>query len=415
MFHYYNLQNKILFSIKEYPSLNRITEIEAKNHDNNIYFLNSLNPATSRKSFSISDSSLFFLEKENLSLLQKKDFNNKSIPEWILDKINSRNVVSINTQYPNWIESLNYNFPKKWKLTLLALGDVGGTLLTGLRLIGGDYISEIGIYDREETNVKRWEYEANQITSPFNKYSHPEVYGTTKDELFDCNMFIFCASRSVPPVGSNTTDVRMAQFQSNSEIISEYAKIAREKNFKGIFAVVSDPVDLLCKVAFLESNKSHSGEFDFAGLGAEQIRGYGLGVMNARAIYYAKKNTETIHYLEEGRAFGPHGDGLVIADSIQNYNEEISTNLTNKTKTANLEVRKTGFKPYIAPALSSGALSILATIQGDWHYSATYMGGVFMGAKNKLTQSGTELERLDLPISLFDELKNTYEKLENII
>jgi malate/lactate dehydrogenase len=32
----------------------------------------------------------------------------------------------------------------------------------------------------------------------------------------------------------------------NARIINLYAQIAREKGFKGIFAVVSDPVDLLC-------------------------------------------------------------------------------------------------------------------------------------------------------------------------
>ena len=31
--------------------------------------------------------------------------------------------------------------------------------------------------------------------------------------------------------------------------------MARDNSFKGIFGVISDPVDLLCKVAFLESNK----------------------------------------------------------------------------------------------------------------------------------------------------------------
>ena len=73
--------------------------------------------------------------------------------------------------------------------------------------------------------------------------------------------------------------------------------------------------------------------------------------MNARASYYASQNKDYSHYLKEGRAFGPHGEGLIIADSIENYNEEISNYLTDKTKKANLEVRSIGFKPYVAPAL----------------------------------------------------------------
>ena len=171
---------------------------------------------------------------------------------------------------------------------------------------------------------------------------------------------------------------------------------------------------MLCKAAFDFSNTDDCGRLDFNGLAPEQIRGYGLGVMHARAAYFAGLDRETAHYIREGRAFGPHGEGLVIADSIENYNDRFSRYLTEKTKTANLEVRKLGYKPYIAPALSSGALSILATIRGQWHYSATFLGGVYMGARNRLNASGIELERLPIPEELFLRLKNTYESLRKM-
>jgi len=122
-------------------------------------------------------------------------------------------------------------------------------------------------------------------------------------------MFVFCASKGVPPIDSQVDDVRMAQFEANKEIITEYAVMARDENFKGIFAVVSDPVDLLCKVAFLESNKNDKGNLDFNGLASNQIIGYGLGVMNARACYHAKKSKDTLHFIKEGRVFGPMGKG----------------------------------------------------------------------------------------------------------
>lgn len=99
------------------------------------------------------------------------------------------------------------------------------------------------------------------------------------EDLFDCDMFVFCASRSVPEVGSNVTDVRMIQYESNSKIIEPYARMAREKGFKGIFAVVSDPVDQLCYRVYHSSNIDENGKFDGKGLQAEQVRGYGLGVM----------------------------------------------------------------------------------------------------------------------------------------
>ena len=80
--------------------------------------------------------------------------------------------------------------------------------------------------------------------------------------------------------------------------------------------------------------------------------------MHARATYFSKCNQAFSSYLKEGRAFGPHGEGLVIANSIENYDEEISLKLTTLTKEANLAVRACGFKPFIAPSLSSGAISL---------------------------------------------------------
>jgi len=413
--YYYRYKDKYLFSRYEYSDLSKINQTEAMKSTDYIYYLNELELNKSRKSFSISDVSLLSLKEEGINLLQKEAADNHSIPDWILNKIDQRKVISVNRKFPNWQDILEQNHPQKWRINILALGDVGGMLLTGLRLLGGSHISQIGIFDRSADKVKRWEYEMNQVMSPFTGDSYPEVIGIKHDELFDCDMFVFCASRSVPPVGSTTDDVRMVQFMDNSSIIGEYAKMARNKNFRGIFAVVSDPVDLLCKVVFLESNKDQSNNLDYIGLAPEQIRGYGLGVMNGRATYYAKKDPRTSAYEVEGRAFGPHGQGLIIANSIESYDDYLTDYLTEKSLKANIEIRNTGFKPYIAPALSSGTLSILSTIRGQWHYSATFMGGVYMGAKNRLNPSGIELERLDLPLPLVTRLKDTYKGLEDII
>ncbi len=416
MFKYYKFENKYLFSNFDYENLNEVSEEEVKNTDELIYFLNQLPPLNSRRSFSVSSPSLLSLKDEGLSILKlEKDNSVDSTPDWLLDRIQNRKIVSINTNYPNWIDVLNKPVKEKWKLNLVALGDVGSTLAIGLRLLGGDSLSEIGIFDRNINRLKRWEYELNQIRRPFDELSFPKVVSIEEKDLFDCDIFVFCASKGIPPVGSNISDVRMAQFQSNSEIIKEYGRMARDTNFQGIFAVVSDPVDLLCKVAFLESNKDASGNMDFYGLSADQIIGYGLGVMNGRACFYAEKSTEMSHYLKKGRVFGPHGEGLIVADSIENYNEEISNYLTNKTINANKEVRVLGYKPFVAPSISSGALSLIATIKGDWFYGSTYMKEVYMGAKCRLLPSGIEVEQLDLPEPLIDKLKLTYNKLAAII
>ncbi len=411
---YYRFENKTLISQNRYDDFEEISENQARKCKENLYYLLNLKGRT-RRSFCLAVPSLAFVNKEDINLLCIDKENYDKLPNWLEEKIDNKEIKAINTEYPKWEKSLSYIKPKRFKVNVFGLGDVGGTLVTGLRLLGGDSISQVGIYDRSDDKVKRWEYEANQILSPDKEITHPQIKGISKDELFDCDMFVFCASIGVPTVGSEVKDVRMIQFEGNSKIIGEYAKMAREENFKGIFAVVSDPVDLLCKSVFIQSNTDKLGNMDHEGLAPEQIRGYGLGVMNARATYYASKNTEMESYLNEGRAYGPHGKGLIIANSIENYDDEISNRLTEMTIKANMRVRETGFKPYIAPALSSGSLSILATIRGDWHYSATYLGGVYMGARNRLNNTGIELERKDLPEKLINKLKHTYRELDSII
>lgn len=354
----------------------------------------------------------------NTNLLE---IQNNILPEKIQKAFEKKqSITCINTAYATidkWkqraLESYQ-NFEKKKKVHLLALGDVGSTVLIGLKLLGKDYIYEIGIYDINESVCKRWESELNQTAFPWDYDILPEVKIVTEENLFDCDVFIFCASKGIPPINTDVKDVRMVQFQTNKSIIEIFAKKARQKHFSGLFAVVSDPVDPLCKAAFLASNQNDDNQFDAKGLLPEQIQGYGLGVMNARAAYFAKKEKKFSSFLTEGRAYGPHGQDLVIANSITNYNDTISKELTKLTVEANLTTRKLGFKPYIAPALSSAAISILLTLEGKWHYSSNFLGGVYMGCKNRTTKAGLEIESLPLNEELYCRIKRAFQNLEEI-
>ncbi len=313
-----------------------------------------------------------------------------------------------------WKERLEKPQQEKKRVHLLALGDVGSTVLTALKLLFGDCIHTLGIFDVNENVCKRWESELNQAAFPWEYDKLPEVVILKEDELFDCDMFVFCASKGIPPVGSQVKDVRMVQFEANRGIISIFAKKARKCQFEGLFAVVSDPVDPLCKAAFLASNIDEKGSFDGKGLRPEQIQGYGLGVMNARAAYYAKKEERFSSFLKEGRAYGPHGQDLVIANSILTYDDSLSKELTQLAIDANLRTRELGFKPYVAPAISSAAISLILTLRGEWHYSSNFLGGVYMGCRNRTTPWGLELESQPLPKQLFHRLENAFHGLEEI-
>ena len=113
-----------------------------------------------------------------------------------------------------------------------------------------------------------------------------------------------------------------------------------------------------------------------------------------------------------------HGAGaLAVPVALfgnRNYDDALSRQLTEQAVRANLRMRELGFKPYIAPALSSGALSLLLCLRGQWHCSSTYLDGVFMGARNRVLPTGTELERLPLPQALQDRLQTTMDRLRAI-
>lgn len=407
---FYEHNNNFFISNKSYSEFNKVDEQYCKNSDT-LYALNKLSPVSSRRSFSVQDGAFMFIEKEDLNILEKPLALLTEIPEWVKAKIANRCVKAINIEYGNWQQSLSVLESKKWNVNIAGLGDVGSTLITGLRMSGDDCINQIGIYDLDKNKINRMLFEGNQIYEAFSEKAFPEIIELSEEDIFNCDMFVFCVTAGVPPIGTPHGDVRMIQYENNKKIITHYAKLARKSHFNGIFAVVSDPVDQLCKAALIASNTNATGIYDNQGLVPEQIQGYGLGVMNARAVYYSKQNNLAPYYEKSGRAFGPHGEGLVIADSIDDYNNDISLLLTEKAKTANLKVRDTGFKPYIAPALSSGSLSLLNTIRGKWHYSSTYMGNAFIGAKNRFNNTGLEVEQIKLNFELKCRLSTTYERL----
>lgn len=410
-------------------------------------FLFEREPGTGRESFKVNSPLLLFQEAENVSWLSSRKLEaqaetmkkklaestekaagsgasesgapakmNCELDEAVKAAIDQGMMRAVNRLHPDF-EAILAEKPQKTKkrVHVLAIGDVGSTLLTGLHLLGGDCISSIGICDISDKVTARWEFEENQIAYPWSYDALPEVDVVKPEDLFKCDVFVFVASKGIPPVGSGVKDVRMYQFENNSKIVAQYARQARAEHFKGLFAVVSDPVDPLAKTAWLESNKDENGILDLKGLRPEQVQGFGLGVMNARAAYYAKRDGRFSQFLIEGRSFGPHGQDLVIADSIENYNDELSKELTQLTVTANLHMRAIGFKPFIAPAYSSGAISLILMMRGEWHCGSVFMGGIFMGVKNRYTEYGLETEILPLPDALYERIVTAEENLKKIV
>ena len=415
--YYYRIQDRIVVSSELLENTIQVSEAEACKAVAPVY-LNSKH-TNSKTVYCINHPAYFAETDEDLWCLDTAQMDKiaqslTDIPDWLIKKAQEGAVCGVSSVDALQCQLAHNNAAgTKKRVHIAAMGDVGGTLLIGLTLLGGDVIDSIGIYDFNEALCTRWEHEINQIAYPWQYQCLPRVDVITEEQLFDCDVFVFCASKSIPAVGNETGDVRMAQLEANTAIIAQYGQLARNAEFDGLFAVVSDPVDLLCQRVYAASNCNADGIWDAKGLRPEQVQGYGLGVMNSRAAYYAKQDTRFTQFLTEGRAYGPHGSKLVIADSVASYHHELSMELTQKTVQANLEVRALGFKPYIAPALSSAAISILLTLRGEWHYSANYLGGIYMGCKNRSTRYGVELEHLPLPALLLERIQEAQQELKS--
>ena len=409
MYHYYTYDGRTLCSAGALP----YPEISALPETGEVLWVFHRPPLSGRDTFPVTDPAQLTGREGVASLCAAP--GPEGLPRELTNAIRAGRVRAVNLAHPRFEELMApLPRPEKVRVNLLALGDVGSTLLMGLRLMGGDVISSIGICDLREGVAQRWEFELNQIQLPGPYDALPPVEIVSPEQLFDGDVFLFCASRFVPDTAVKTGDVRMAQYRLNRELAALYAQKARQARYRGLFCVVSDPVDPLCRAVLTESNRAPSGEMDYQGLFSHQVRGFGLGVMNARAAYYARKDPRFASFLTEGRSFGPHGADLVIANSIRHYDDDLSRQLTEQAVRANLQMRELGFKPYIAPALSSGALSLLLCLRGQWHCSSTYLDGVFMGARNRVLPTGTELERLPLPQALRDRLQTTMDRLRAI-
>ncbi len=300
-----------------------------------------------------------------------------------------------------------YKLEEPKRINILGLGDVGSTLALALKTIASKSIAEIGVYDINSAQTERMAIELAQIAALGQEKI--KVKACEKANLFDCDIFIFTAAAFVPAIGEEGMDVRLVQLEKNSDIIKQYIHLAKEAEFKGEFFILSDPVDLLAKVALDEAKK-----IGYHALDASKIRAFGLGVMYARALYYAEKNG-VADFAERGRVYGAHGkDLIVLNDVFGGYDEQTSLKLTEDVISANLKVRELGFKPYIAPAISSGALTICALLEGGWQHSAVSFGNVFLGMKYKRVENGIIIEAIANNELIKARLKTSIENLEQL-
>ena len=168
-------------------------------------------------------------------------------PSPLASFVKTHGAAVLNTAFTRCFDVLRDYHARKnrpFRLTLVGLGDVGGAVLTGLKLLG-EGIFEIGIYDPNEAQCARYEMELNQVLPIDEGKVLPRIVIRDPQHLFNCDALLFTASRGVPALDSEVKNVRMAQYESNRQMLESYARQARDSGFTGLFAQISDPVDLL--------------------------------------------------------------------------------------------------------------------------------------------------------------------------
>ena len=271
------------------------------------------------------------------------------------------------------------------RLGVIGLGDVGLTMVLGLMLYGQTRYDELILVDPNEANCRRLSHELNQIRSQVSRF--PKVSLAQPEDLIRADLVLFVASVSVPRVGEAVSDARLVQFGSNWGLLSRYAEQLLAQGFGGLFGVVSDPVD------YLATKLMRTFE-----LPAWRVMGFGQGVMAARAAFYGG---------DQVRMFGPHGQGLFVANQADRFDPVESERLSRLTLEENLVIRGFGFKPYIAPALSSAALAITDMLNGEVHYSSQILGNLAWGERYQFTPQGLLLRKLEND-QLRDIIARTY-------
>ena len=151
------------------------------------YFYFEQEPSLCRASFAITHLGQLQSSENSLWLDANSFYQQPTYQEAALGElIAKRELRAVNRAHPRWRELCQQQKPQPpFTVNLLACGDVGSTLLIGLKLLAQNTIRKIGIYDINPALCQRWEFELNQICAPSAELTSPVVSIITKDQLFD--------------------------------------------------------------------------------------------------------------------------------------------------------------------------------------------------------------------------------------
>ena len=148
---YYQAEKEILCSRQSLAGFREIDEWDAQKAQHLTY--TSQRPGKGKMVYGINHPGYLADAAEGLWCLDTRQLESLAqrcadIPEWLAKKALAgqiRGICAAEEQLPALLAQ-RLGAEKK-RVHIVAMGDVGGTLLIGLSLLGGDCIGEIGIYD----------------------------------------------------------------------------------------------------------------------------------------------------------------------------------------------------------------------------------------------------------------------------
>ena len=140
MVRYYEINGHLLAGFSERPGLKAALPRQGEQ----IFFLVDGDPISGRGVFK-ADHPGQLIQPDSLNVLDASRLPDLLLDETLSAALAEGRLSVVNAGRPRWERMLEAPQNGKKRVNILAIGDVGSTLLMGLKLLGGDVISRIGI------------------------------------------------------------------------------------------------------------------------------------------------------------------------------------------------------------------------------------------------------------------------------
>lgn len=304
------------------------------------------------------------------------------------------------------------------KAVMIGSGFVGSA--TVFCLMQSGLFSEIAIID---TDNARAEGEALDISHgiPFSKPM--KIYAGNYDDVEDASIVIITAGASQKP-----GETRLDLVNRNIEIFKAIIPEIKNRNFKGILLIVSNPVDILTAAAV-----------KLSGFAENRVIGSGTVLDTARLKYAIGEHLNVDSRSVHAFIIGEHGDSEIAAYSSANvsgiplnrfcemrghYNhEETASEIAEKVKNSAYEIISRKKATYYGIAMSvkriceaivrdeKSILPVSSVMNGEYGIS-----GISLSLPAIVGKNGVETK---LPLQLNDEeivkLQNSAKQLKDIL